>query len=198
MSATPPSAPRPQAVVIGGSAGGLDALGILLRDLSRGDGPAILVCIHISERHPQLLPQALAMRSALDVVEAGDQEPILPSRIHVAVPRYHLQVSADRRCSLSQDEAVCFSRPSIDVLFETAAWAYGPQLLGILLSGASADGAAGLQTIRQHGGRTWVQDPDTAAATTMPAAAIARGAADAVMTPQEMAHALQPYYGSSA
>lgn len=188
----------PLAIVIGGSAGGLDALSVLLRSLDKGKGPAILICIHISERHPQLLPQALAMRTQLEVVEASDQEPILPCRIHVAIPRYHLQVSSERRCSLSQDDPVCFSRPSIDVLFETAAWAYGPQLLGILLSGASADGAAGLQAIRKHGGRTWVQRPDTASATTMPIAAIECGAADTVMTPQEMAHALQPYYGRSA
>lgn len=187
---------RPEAIAIGGSAGGLEALGVLLRGLPRDLDASLLICVHVSDRHPSLLPEALAMRSALPVVEAQDKEPILPGHLYVAVPRYHFQVAPDRSCSLSQDEPVCFSRPSIDVLFETAAWVYGEGLLGILLSGASADGASGLETIRDCGGMTWAQQPDTASAATMPQAAITRGAARFVLTPEAMAHHLQSHFGT--
>lgn len=197
MAAVSPFLPRhPEAIAIGGSAGGLEALGVLLRGLPTEMEAAVLVCVHLSDRHPSLLPDALAMRCALPVVEAQDKEPILAGHLYVAIPRYHFQVAPDRSCSLSQDEPVCFSRPSIDVLFETAAWVYGERLLGILLSGASADGAHGLKTIRDCGGTTWVQQPDTASAPTMPLAAIARGAADFILTPNAMAHHLQSHFGA--
>lgn len=194
VSPFPPQ--RPEAIVIGGSAGGLEALSVLLRGLSGGVDAALLVCVHLSDRHPSLLPEALMTRCALPVVEAQDKEPIRAGHLYVAVPRYHFQVAPDRSCSLSQDDPVCFSRPSIDVLFETAAWAYGERLLGILLSGASADGAAGLRAIRDGGGTTWVQRPDTASSSTMPEAAIACGGADFILTPDAMAHHLQSHFGN--
>ena len=197
MAAVSPFLPRhPEAIAIGGSAGGLEALGVLLRGLPTEMDAAVLVCVHLSDRHPSLLPDALALRCALPVVEAQDKEPILAGHLYVAIPRYHFQVAPDRSCSLSQDEPVCFSRPSIDVLFETAAWVYGERLLGILLSGASADGARGLTTIRDCGGTTGVQQPDTASAPTMPQAAIACGAADFILTPNAMAHHLQSHFGA--
>ncbi|MGH8487191.1 MAG: chemotaxis protein CheB, partial [Pseudomonas sp.] len=107
------------------------------------------------------------------VCEAQDKQPITPGMIYFAGTGYHLSVEADRSFSLSQEEQVFFSRPSIDILFESAADAYGPALLGVLLTGANEDGARGLARIKQLGGQTIVQDPHDAQVATMPEAALA-------------------------
>ena len=120
-----------------------------------------------------MLPQLFAARCELPVHEPEDKEPIAAG-IWFAAPDYHLLVEADRTFSLSIDEPVKFSRPSIDVLFESAARVYGPDLLGVVLTGANDDGAAGSEMIRKLGGAVAVQDPDTALAAEMPRAAIRR------------------------
>jgi two-component system chemotaxis response regulator CheB len=173
------------AVVIGGSAGALDALTALFAGLPAGWRTAILVVVHVRPEPPSLLSEVLAARTRLAVREARDKEPILPATIYVAPPDYHLLVERERTISLSRDPAVHYARPAIDVLFESAATAYGTGLAGVVLTGANDDGARGLAAIRAAGGRAAVQEPATATVRIMPAAALAAlaGAADCVADP---------------
>ncbi|MFT4067117.1 chemotaxis protein CheB [Paraburkholderia sp.] len=174
-------------VVIGGSAGGLEALSVLIGALPARFAPAVMIVTHLPPDAPSYLVQALAHRCALPLLEPDAGERILPGRVHVAPPGYHMLVEVDRTVALSTDAAVRFSRPSIDVLFESAAAVYGARLLAILLSGSNDDGAHGLECVRAFGGTAWVQTPETAGSPAMPLAAIERGAADAIYNPETMA-----------
>jgi two-component system chemotaxis response regulator CheB len=178
------------AVVIGASAGGVDALAILFDSLPAGFKPAILVVVHIPPDRPSRLAELYRQRCQLPVREALDKEPVAPGTIYFAPPDYHLLVEKDRTLSLSSDPPVAFSRPSIDVLFDSAALAYRERLLGIVLSGANSDGAQGLATIRRAGGVGWVQLPVDAAADAMPRAAIEAAGADLVLAVRDMAERL--------
>lgn len=178
------------AVAIGASAGGVEALGILLPSLPKSFRPAVFVVLHIVPHRDSLLTHIFRERCVLPVSEAGDKEPIEGGHIYFAPPDYHLQVEQDRTWSLSMDEQVNFSRPSIDVLFESAAWTYGKGLLGILLTGANSDGADGMAAIMAAGGHTWAQEPSTALSDVMPLSAISRGAAGEVLTLAQMAKRL--------
>ena len=182
--------PRIDAIAIGGSAGAVEAVGKLLEGLPAEFKPSVLVVIHVPADRPSLLASVLGQRCRRPVREALDKERVEPGVIYVAPPDYHLLVETAGALALSRDEPVAFSRPSIDVMFESAAEAYGARLLGIVLSGANADGAAGLAAIRKAGGRAWVQDPADAMAATMPAAAIAQAGADAVLPINDMAQRL--------
>ena len=173
--------------VIGASWGGLQALTTVLSSLVREDLRAsVVIAQHRSPDSAEgLLPRLLGYSSTVPVREAGDKEPIDPATIYVAPPDYHLLIE-ERHFALATDARVQFARPSIDVLFETAAEAYGDRVLGVILTGANADGAAGLRAIREHGGLTVVQDPSTAERSTMPAAALAATAVDAVLPLEEI------------
>ena len=193
MSALPEDAAagdRVEAIVIGASAGGVDALAVLFESLPSPFAPAILVVVHIPAGRPSLLVDLYRARSRLPVREALDKERVAPGTIYFAPPDYHLLVEREKTLALSHEAPVAFSRPSIDVLFESAAEAYGRTLLGIVLSGANSDGAAGLAAIRAAGGRAWVQDPADALASAMPAAAIARAGADLIVPIRDMAERL--------
>lgn len=181
---------RPEAIVIGASAGGVEAVGILLSTLTPAFDAAVIVVIHISAAKDNLLVDVLASRCALEVREACDKEPVSRATVYVAPPDYHLLVEPDRTLALSVDAPVRYSRPSIDVLFESAAHAYRERLLGIVLTGANDDGADGLVAIRALGGQAWVQQPETAAARLMPQSAIERAGADRIFTLDDMAAAL--------
>ena len=191
MSSAPEASPfdpaAVEAVVIGASAGGIDALNRLLPGLPEGFEPAVLVVVHVRPDTPSLLPDIFGARCRLRVVEPNDKDEISPGVIYLAPPGYHMMVERDRSIALSVDPPVRFSRPSVDVLFESAAHVYRETLLGIVLSGANDDGARGALTIRQTGGHCWVQDPATAGATAMPLAAIANGAVHEILTPDAMA-----------
>ncbi|TXC84856.1 chemotaxis protein CheB [Paraburkholderia azotifigens] len=178
------------AVAIGASAGGIDALNVLLPALPASFGIAVLIVTHVPPHSPSCLAETLGYRCVLSVTEPDAGEPVLPGRVYLAPPGYHMLVDDDRTIALSIDSSVRYSRPSIDVLFESAAHVYRERLLGILLSGANDDGAHGLEVIRAMGGFTWVQDPETAVSSQMPRAAIARGAADEVLSPTQMARRL--------
>ena len=167
-------------VVIGTSYGGLHALSVLLEGLPEGFRPAVAVVQHRSKDSDLTLVSLLSDRCSCEVREAEDKEPIEPGRVYVAPPDYHLLVE-DGVFGLSTEAPVTYSRPSIDVLFETAADAYRERLIGVVLTGANADGTAGLRRIKEHGGYTIVQDPATAAGRAMPAAAVAGVRADAVL-----------------
>ncbi|WP_144141898.1 chemotaxis protein CheB [Paraburkholderia sp. BCC1884] len=177
-------------VVIGGSAGGIEVLNVLLGALPVYFAQPVMIVTHLPPDSPSYLVHALAHRCALPVMEPDAGEPILPGRVHVAPPGYHMLVEVDHTVALSTDAAVRFSRPSIDVLFESAAAVYGQRLLAILLSGANDDGVQGLKHVRALGGTSWVQAPDTAGSPEMPRAAIERGLADSIYTPETMARRL--------
>jgi two-component system chemotaxis response regulator CheB len=170
-------------VVIGASSGGIELLGTLLPQLPAGFPAAVLVVQHLRGDTRNLLHELYAPRCALPLCEAADKQPIEPGRVYFAPPDYHLLVELDHTCALSVDDPVRYSRPSIDVLFESAAFAYRAGLLGILLTGANDDGSAGMAAIRAAGGTTWAQLPSTARAPIMPSSAIERGVVDEVLTP---------------
>jgi two-component system, chemotaxis family, protein-glutamate methylesterase/glutaminase len=173
-------------ICVGASWGGLDAVGRLLADLRAGVDVPVVVAQH---RHVSSTPGGLAdlLRLRVDrpVLDAEDKMPIERGKVYIAPPDYHLLVE-NGSFALSVDERVQFARPSIDVLFETASYAYGPDVIGIILTGANEDGAAGLATIKQRGGVAIVQDPAGAARSTMPEAAIAATASDAVLPLEEI------------
>lgn len=174
------------AVVIGGSAGALDALDVIVDALPSTFPLPVAVVLHLRPGRPSGLAHVLQDKCALPVKEAEDKEPLKGGVVYLASPNYHLLVERERCFSLSVDDAVHFSRPAIDVLFETAAEAYGSSLCGVLLSGANEDGAAGLVRIRAAGGLTVVQHPETATSRQMPDAAIARDAGTYVLPPNEI------------
>lgn len=162
-----------RALVIGGSAGALGAMLRFLPLLPRDFPLPVMIVVHLPPDGESLLATLLNSRCQLSVKEAEDKEPISPGVVYIAPPNYHLLVEPDFLLSLSQDDCVLYSRPSIDVLFESAADAYGDALAGIILTGASSDGAAGLKALVDAGGRAYVQDPATAEASAMPEAALA-------------------------
>ena len=161
-----------EAIVIGGSAGGIDALLTLLPGLPAGYRLPIIIVLHLPEERDSLLAEIFRIRLALPVHEAADKESIMPGTVYFAGAGYHLAIEADRSFSLSCEPPLHFSRPSIDILMESAADAYGAGLAGILLTGANDDGAAGLLRIQECGGLTIVQDPSEAQVAVMPAAAL--------------------------
>ena len=169
------------AVAIGASAGGVDALLQLFADLPPHFRLPLVTVLHLPEDRHSHLAEVFSQRLALQVREARPGEPIQPGTVYFAPPAYHLQVEPDLCFSLSCDGPVHFSRPSIDVLLESAAHAYGRRLAAMLLTGASADGAAGLAAVAAHGGFTAVQDPAEARIDTMPEAAIALRQPDRVL-----------------
>lgn len=161
------------AIVIGASAGGVEALGTLLPALPGHLQAMVLVVLHQPRDRPSLLVEVFAARCALTVHEAEDKQMLSPGAIYFAPPDYHLLVDSGPRIALSVDPPLHFSRPSIDVLFESAAELWGRRLLAILLTGANADGAAGIACVARHGGTTIVQSPADARHAVMPAAALA-------------------------
>jgi two-component system chemotaxis response regulator CheB len=168
----------PQAIVIGCSAGGLVALETLFAGLLPVLPQPVVVCCHTGSSTVDLMCELLARHATMPVMEARERTPLQGGVIHVAPSGYHLLLEPNRRFALSVDERVSFARPSIDVLFDSAAEAYRDALIGVLLTGANSDGAEGVQRIRQCGGVAIVQDPADAEAPTMPAAALQLAGAD--------------------
>lgn len=176
----------PDAVAIGASAGGIEALGLLLPALPADLLPAVVVVLHLPGDAPGLLAELFGSRCKVPVRDAVDKEPVAPGTVYFAPAGYHLLVEVERSFALSIDEPVNYVRPSIDLLFESAARAYREALLGIVLTGANADGAQGLMRIRSAGGTAWIQSPAEAASNTMPRAALEAAGADEVLTLLEM------------
>ena len=181
---------RIEGVVVGASAGGVEALSELLPVLPATFGPSMFIVLHLPRERPSLLVEIFERRCAIPVREAEDKEPAEPGTVYFAPPDYHLLLEKDRRIALSTEEPVHFSRPSIDVLFESAADVFGERLLGIILTGANEDGAAGLQAVHGAGGITVVQTPDSAKVPLMIVSALQRGPADFVLTLPEIAELL--------
>jgi two-component system chemotaxis response regulator CheB len=168
-------APRqiPEIVVVGASAGALQALSHLFGALPPDFAPAAAVVVHVPARGPNLIVQVLSTRTSLPLLEIEDKLPVLGGTVYFAPADYHALIESNHRFALNADEPVNFSRPSVDALFESAAHVYGPAALGVVLTGANSDGAAGLRAIRDAGGFTVVQDPPSASVADMPRAALA-------------------------
>jgi two-component system chemotaxis response regulator CheB len=158
-------------VAIGTSWGGLSALSKLLGGLPADYRLPVVVVQHRGKDSDRLLPQLLQDATDLRVCEVDDKDPVMPGTVHVAPANYHLLFD-DGYLSLTIEEPVRFSRPSIDVMFSSAADAYGQKAIGVVLTGANEDGSRGLADIARHGGKALVQDPKTAEIPIMPIAAI--------------------------
>jgi two-component system chemotaxis response regulator CheB len=172
---------RVDAIVIGASAGGVEALSILLPALPAHLRASVYIVLHLPSEPNSLLPSIFAPICKLPVREAQDKEEPQPGTVYFAPPDYHLLLEYGPYLALSVDAAVHFSRPSIDVLFESAADVYRERLLGIILSGANEDGAAGLEAVQRAGGVTMVQRPDSAQVPFMILSALKRSQPDFVL-----------------
>lgn len=190
--------PPVNAIAIGCSAGGVEALSMLLPALPQSFRGAVFVVLHLPRERPSLLVDLFAPKCALAVREAEDKEPVSPGTIYFAPADYHLLVERGPALALSVDAPVNFSRPSIDVLFESAADVYGRRLLGMILTGASDDGAAGLEAVSRAGGTTCVQDPSTAYSPLMAESALRRVSANHILGLPELANLLRTVTAADA
>ncbi|HEX7816195.1 chemotaxis protein CheB [Dyella sp.] len=177
-------------VVVGASAGGVHALQAVLGSLPPDWLVPVVCVLHLPRDRPSGLAALMAHSCALPVSEAEDKQPIRPGTVVFAPPDYHLLIEDRSSLALSHDAPVLFSRPAIDVLFESAAIAFGPSVLAILLTGASADGSDGVAQVRREGGTVWIQAPEDAVAPTMPASAIAKAGADLILPLDELCQRL--------
>lgn len=162
----------PPVIVIGASVGALSVLGTILPALPGSYPFAVVIVVHLPQDKKSLLASLFVNRCALPVKEAEDKEPMKAGTIYFAPPGYHLLIEPDFTLSLSSDEPVLYSRPSIDVLFESAADACGDSVVGVILTGANSDGARGLRTVVNAGGRAYVQLPESAEGQAMPLSAL--------------------------
>jgi two-component system, chemotaxis family, protein-glutamate methylesterase/glutaminase len=180
-------------IVIGGSAGAIEVLGRMLAGLTAALRPAVAVVIHLPPDGPNVLHEVFARPGSPPMKPAEDKEPIAPGTVYFAPPDYHLLVESGRTFALSQDERVHFSRPALDVLFESAAEAYGDRLMGVILSGANADGATGLKAVARAGGLTVVQALESSEMIAMPAAALKAAPDSLELNVSALAELMQKY-----
>jgi len=174
--------PTVEAIVMGASAGGVEALLNILSPLREGFALPIIVVLHLPDERRSQLAEVFARRVSMPVLEASDKTLVDAGTLYFAAPGYHLSVEQDRSFSLSLEDRVHHSRPAIDYLFESAADAYGASLAAVLLTGANRDGASGLAQVKHRGGLTVVQDPDEAQVATMPKAALDLHQPDYILT----------------
>lgn len=176
-------------VVVGASLGGMEAISTLLAGLTPAFAPPVVIVQHRPPGPESRLIDIFARATSIPVVEPDDHERLEPGRAYLAPPDYHTLLEPGRLV-LSVDEPVERARPSIDVLFESAARAYGASTFAVLLTGANEDGARGIEAVHAVGGVTIVQNPDEAEAPTAPRAALARVAPTYVLSVAEMAAVL--------
>lgn len=174
-------------IVIGASTGGFEALSTILSGLSQALRATLVVCQHVDKSARINYRMIFRETSGFTLHEAEDKQLIIPGNIYFAPPGYHLYLEADGYFGLSLDALVNWSRPSIDVLFESAAKAYGSNVIGLLLTGANSDGVQGIREIKRLGGTTIAQDPRTALAPLMPRMAIESGCVDYIVELKDIA-----------
>jgi len=179
-----------KAIVIGSSTGGFYALKRIITALPEGFALPILIVQHISSNSDNFMAKYLDNLSHVTVKEADEKEKILPSTVYIAPPNYHMLMEEDFTISLSTEQKRNYARPSVDVLFETAALAFGDQVIGVVLTGANNDGAKGLLAIKTAGGLTMVQNPDESEAYLMPQSAIDVAAPHFVLSLDEITNKL--------
>ncbi len=191
MSAYPSLRGRVDAVVIGASAGGVEALSAVLPAISRSLPVPVFIVLHLPRDKPSVLAQIFSRKCAVPVYEAEDKAPAVPGTVYFAPSNYHLLVEEGPQMALCADDPVHHSRPSIDVLFESASDLYQDRLLGIILTGANEDGAAGLAAVHDAGGVTVIQQPDTTQSPIMVLAALKLRPVDWVLSLQQIAGLLR-------
>jgi two-component system chemotaxis response regulator CheB len=179
-------APAKNVVIIGGSAGSLDIILKIVPELNVTINAAVIMVLHRKSSSDTILVDLLSVKTKLKVKEAEEKEIILPRHIYVAPADYHLLIEKDHSFSLDVSEKINYSRPSIDVTFESASEIYGAHLTGVLLSGANADGADGLATIKQNNGVCIAQEPSTAEVAYMPQYAIDHVTIDHIFTADQI------------
>ncbi|AWH85789.1 chemotaxis protein CheB [Flavobacterium album] len=173
-------------LIIGGSAGSLDALLKILPHLTAIPSFSLVIVLHRRSGEDTTLEELIAVKTSIPVTEVEDKIPLLPGCIYIAPSDYHLLFENNGTLSLDISEKINYSRPSIDVAFESAADIYGPKLTAILLSGANADGTQGLIAVKNAGGTIVVQDPETAEMPFMPRNAIENMTPDHILNVEEM------------
>lgn len=177
-------------VVIGGSAGSIDALMKLFPLLQKPIGFTLIIVLHRKNSVDSSLADLFSMKTSIPVSEVEDKDPIQSGKIYVAPADYHLLVEEENIFALDASEKINYSRPSLDVTYESVAEVFGPSAIGILLSGANADGTDGLRIIKKAGGLTIVQDPATAQTPFMPHHALQHVQIDFVFSVEEIARFL--------
>ncbi|MCW3104829.1 MAG: chemotaxis protein CheB [Bacteroidetes bacterium] len=173
-----------EAIVIGVSSGGMNAMNILFSRLPKEFSIPIVLLQHIGPHSDNLWIKILNNKTNVVIKEADEKEKIEKGRVYVSPPNYHLLIEKNKTFSLSIDARVNYARPSIDVLFESAAEAYKSKLIGIILTGSNSDGTNGMKRIKECGGLTIAQDPETAESGYMPASAIAAVKVDHILSLQ--------------
>lgn len=176
-----PIGPNCKVVIIGGSAGSLEALLQIIPNLERLNDFSLVIVLHRKGTDDTTLEELFALKSQIPVTEVEDKTPLVAGNIYIAPADYHLLFEKTGELSLDISEKVNYSRPTIDVSFESVAAAFGNSVIGILLSGANADGTEGLKIIKQAGGKVIVQDPESAGMPFMPQSAIDNLQADAIL-----------------
>jgi len=161
-----------EAIVIGTSAGGIDALKTVLSQIEMPLSIPIIIVQHLSPRHKSYLPSIISQVTGHNAKEIDEKETLVSGWIYFAPPNFHILIEKNKTVTLTVEKRVSYARPSIDVLFETAADTYRDKLIGVILTGANHDGAKGIKCIDSYGGYTIVQSPDTAYADEMPKAAM--------------------------
>jgi len=174
------------AFIIGGSAGSLEVLLKVLPKIDPEITFPIIIVIHRKHGNDSLLAELLSGRTSLPVKEVDEKEKILPRNIYIAPSDYHLLIEQDRTFSLDYSEKVNYSRPSIDVTFQTAAEVYKTNLVCLLLSGSNSDGVNGLKSVKQWGGIAAIQNPETAQVAYMPAQAMLHAKVDRILNIEEI------------
>lgn len=175
-----------EAIVIGVSSGGMNALKFVFSALPASFAIPIIVVQHVGSRSDNHWIDILNDISKLTIKEADEKEKITAGNAYIAPANYHLLIEKDKTFSLTIDERINFARPSIDVLFESAAEVYKTRLIGIVLTGSNSDGTAGIKKIKEYGGLTIIQNPETAEAPQMPASALSAIKPDHVLSLQDI------------
>ncbi len=173
-------------LIIGGSAGSLEVMLSILPGLRALPGHAVIIVVHRKNSEETTLEDLFKLKSAIPVRDVEDKTTLLPGYMYIAPSGYHLLFEHNGDLSLDLSEKIHYSRPSIDVAFESASEIFGERLTAILLSGANADGASGLLNVKQKGGVTVVQDPATAEMPTMPQSALKLQQPDFVLKTREI------------
>ena len=174
-------------IVIGGSAGSLQVIMELIKNLNENLKVPILIVVHRKAYSTSILPTLLQQFTKMKVEEIEDKTEILSNRIYIVPADYHLLFESKNTVSLDGSEKMNYSRPSIDVTFKSAAEMFGENLIGVLLSGANADGVEGLQYIKKNNGKVWIQDPETAEVDYMPKRATEEVDFDLLILPKKLA-----------
>lgn len=182
-----PSRTSYEAVVVGVSSGGMEVLNTILPKLPAGFRLPVIIVQHMHSSSDNYFAKSLDKKCRVSVMEACEKDPIKGGTVYIAPPNYHLLIEQDRTFTLEVTPRVNYARPSIDVLFESAADVYNDKLIGIILTGANFDGSQGLKLIKERGGVAIVQDPVTAQADSMPRQAIAVTHVDHVLPPKKIA-----------